>query len=194
LFRHLDRRLVMMRRIVLGLVVIAGVLLWANGSPGTVALGKELGVAARTAASVAPSVSQTGGDNGDTIVYITKTGKKYHTAGCSSLSKSKIPIKLADAVARGYGACLNCKPPVLTQTGSASTSAAPPDTSQARSAQKPSAGNGDTIVYITKTGKKYHTAGCRSLSKSKIAIKLADAVARGYGVCSICKPPALTQK
>ena len=25
-------------------------------------------------------------------VYITKTGKKYHRAGCRSLSKSKIPV------------------------------------------------------------------------------------------------------
>jgi len=28
--------------------------------------------------------------SGDRIVYITKTGKKYHRDGCSSLSRSKI--------------------------------------------------------------------------------------------------------
>ena len=43
-------------------------------------------------------------------VYITKTGKKYHKDGCSSLSKSKIPISLSDAKARGYGACSKCNP------------------------------------------------------------------------------------
>ncbi len=48
---------------------------------------------------------------GDIIVYITKTGKKYHLADCSSLSKSKIPIKLSEAKARGYTPCLRCKPP-----------------------------------------------------------------------------------
>ena len=52
-------------------------------------------------------------DNGDVIVYATKTGKKYHREGCSSLSKSKIPMKLRDAVAAGLGPCKNCKPPVL---------------------------------------------------------------------------------
>jgi hypothetical protein len=44
-------------------------------------------------------------------------------------------------------------------------------------------------VYITKTGAKYHTDGCRYLSKSKIAIDLNDAINQGYGACSVCKPP-----
>lgn len=44
-------------------------------------------------------------------VYITKTGAKYHLAGCSSLAKSQIPISLSDAKDGGYGPCKNCKPP-----------------------------------------------------------------------------------
>lgn len=44
-------------------------------------------------------------------VYITKTGEKYHLAGCQSLSKSQIPISLSDAKSRGYTACENCDPP-----------------------------------------------------------------------------------
>jgi hypothetical protein len=47
----------------------------------------------------------------------------------------------------------------------------------------------EQTVYITKTGKKYHTATCRYLSKSKIPISLKDAKANGYTACSICKPP-----
>lgn len=47
----------------------------------------------------------------DTIVYITKTGKKYHTSGCSSLRKSKIPITLAEAKAKGHTPCSKCHPP-----------------------------------------------------------------------------------
>ena len=31
---------------------------------------------------------------GSTTVYITKTGTKYHQAGCSSLSRSAIPMRL----------------------------------------------------------------------------------------------------
>jgi len=42
-------------------------------------------------------------------VYVTRTGEKYHRGSCRYLSKSKIPIDLADAKAR-YGACSVCKP------------------------------------------------------------------------------------
>jgi hypothetical protein len=48
----------------------------------------------------------------------------------------------------------------------------------------------DTTVYVTKTGAKYHKAGCRSLSRSQIPMTLADASKR-YAPCSICKPPIL---
>jgi micrococcal nuclease len=44
------------------------------------------------------------------------------------------------------------------------------------------------IVYITNTGKKYHRAGCRYLSKSSIPITRQEAIARGYTPCSVCKP------
>ena len=43
-------------------------------------------------------------------VYITRTGKKYHSGGCQHLSKSKIPIDYDDARAQGYGPCGTCKP------------------------------------------------------------------------------------
>ena len=41
-------------------------------------------------------------------VYITNTGEKYHRDGCSYLRKSKIPISLSDAEARGYTPCSRC--------------------------------------------------------------------------------------
>lgn len=46
-----------------------------------------------------------------------------------------------------------------------------------------------TTVYITATGNKYHLDGCSYLSDSKIAISLVDACKKGYGPCSVCKPP-----
>lgn len=51
--------------------------------------------------------------SGDTIVYVTRTGSKYHRDGCGSLSKSKIPITLKEAVESGYGPCKRCNPPRL---------------------------------------------------------------------------------
>lgn len=46
----------------------------------------------------------------------------------------------------------------------------------------------DSIVYITDTGTKYHRDGCRYLSESKIAIRLSEAIRRGYKPCSMCWP------
>jgi hypothetical protein len=54
----------------------------------------------------------TGKDVSDPTVYITKTGQKYHADGCQYLSQSKIPIKLSEAVAKGYTPCSKCNPPV----------------------------------------------------------------------------------
>lgn len=46
-----------------------------------------------------------------TTVYITRTGKKYHRGSCSYLRKSKTPISLEDARAKGYTPCRRCNPP-----------------------------------------------------------------------------------
>jgi hypothetical protein len=41
-------------------------------------------------------------------------------------------------------------------------------------------------VYITRTGRKYHKAGCRYLRYSAIPVKRKDAIANGYTPCSVC--------
>lgn len=46
-----------------------------------------------------------------------------------------------------------------------------------------------TTVHVTRSGKKYHSAGCRSLENSDIPISLADAKAKGLTACSTCSPP-----
>jgi endonuclease YncB( thermonuclease family) len=52
----------------------------------------------------------------DQIVYVTRTGTKYHRAGCRSLARSQIPIALKNV--GSYGACGICRPPVLSDTTS----------------------------------------------------------------------------
>jgi competence protein ComEC len=47
----------------------------------------------------------------------------------------------------------------------------------------------DITVYITKSGTKYHSGGCRYLSKSQKPISLSDAKNGGYTPCSRCNPP-----
>lgn len=44
------------------------------------------------------------------VVYVTKSGKKYHKDGCDSLSKSKIEINKEDAEKKGYEPCKKCNP------------------------------------------------------------------------------------
>ena len=44
-------------------------------------------------------------------VYVTRTGKRYHRDGCRYL-RSRIPISLKDAQAKGYTPCKVCHPPV----------------------------------------------------------------------------------
>ena len=79
----------------------------AAGAAGTAA-----GVAADTGnSSDADAAASDADDNGQMIVYITNTGKKYHLDGCSSLSKSKIAITLDEAKAEGYTPCSKCNPP-----------------------------------------------------------------------------------
>jgi len=43
-------------------------------------------------------------------VYITRTGSKYHRAGCGYLHSSCIPISKAEAIRRGYTPCSRCNP------------------------------------------------------------------------------------
>lgn len=47
----------------------------------------------------------------------------------------------------------------------------------------------EPTVYITDTGDKYHSLGCRYLSRSSIPLSLSEAKARGYTPCSVCRPP-----
>ncbi len=53
----------------------------------------------------------------------------------------------------------------------------------------PDMGHQDVTVYITKSGTKYHRAGCRYLSKSSMPVSLETLDTEKYSPCSICKPP-----
>ena len=45
-----------------------------------------------------------------------------------------------------------------------------------------------TVVYVTPSGKKYHTATCRYVQKTKQAIGRRRAGEDGYDPCTVCKP------
>jgi len=51
------------------------------------------------------------GAQSDPLVYITKTGSKYHRAECPHLRHGSIPIPLSEAKIRGLEPCAHCQPP-----------------------------------------------------------------------------------
>lgn len=48
---------------------------------------------------------------GDVVVYVTKTGNKYHRIDCSYLNDPVYYITLSQAQKDGYTACSRCDPP-----------------------------------------------------------------------------------
>lgn len=104
--------------------------------------------------------------NGSVITWNVDT-KEVHTA--QNLSASTIEITPT----------IN-----LTSTPKPTPTVEPTSTPEPTPTQKVS-----ITVHITKTGEKYHAAGCQYLRKSDISISLDDAKLRGYTACSKCHPP-----
>ena len=48
-------------------------------------------------------------DKTEQVVYVTKTGSKYHSSSCGYLHSSKIKTTLKSAKNNGYTACSKCK-------------------------------------------------------------------------------------
>lgn len=81
------------------------------------------------------------------------------------------------------------------------TEAGPSTKAPAPQAKQAKAGDVEaTTVYITRTGKKYHLESCGVFpgnpnpdklfqAKSKLAVSLKDAKARGLKPCASCRPP-----
>jgi hypothetical protein len=81
-------------------------LLLAAWTPDTAASG---GVVLRGAANVSLlSPDELFAYTDEAIVYVARTGKKYHEAGCSHLTKSSIPVTLEQAQLEGKQPCSRC--------------------------------------------------------------------------------------
>lgn len=46
----------------------------------------------------------------------------------------------------------------------------------------------DKTVYITDSGKKYHSKNCSNAKTGKKGINLDEAKKQGYTACGVCKP------
>jgi len=94
----------MVKRVLILITVC--LLLLAVWAPNTAASG---GVVLRGAANISLlSPNELPAYTDEAIVYVTRTGKKYHEAGCSHLSKSSIPVTLEQAVLEGREPCSRC--------------------------------------------------------------------------------------
>jgi len=74
----------------------------------------------------------------------------------------------------------------VTSSGSSTSNSAVTD--QQASDQNNSS-NEAVTVHITKTGKKYHRAGCRYLKDSDSEVTLDEAKSLGLSPCGVCNPP-----
>ena len=90
------------------------------------------------AAAILPVIASS--DNGDTLVYVTDTGKKYHREFCGYL-RSKHEITLREAAERGYQPCSRCSPPVFNGTIIRETES--PSKSSSKSSSEISSKNAD---------------------------------------------------
>jgi hypothetical protein len=44
----------------------------------------------------------------------------------------------------------------------------------------------ECVVYVTRTGTRYHVDGCRYLRQSRIPMAKRDAIRAGYTACRVC--------
>lgn len=115
---------------------------------------------------------------GSTVVYITKTGKCYHSGNCSSLSKSKIETTVDNAVKKGLRPCSKCNPPQVSKDSSSSTD---------DSISKSNSTTG-SLVWQSATGSCYHSKNnCGNMNPQKATqITEAEAKQKGLSKCSKC--------
>ena len=93
----------------------------------------------------------------DVTVYVTRTGSKYHAAGCRYLSKSKIPMTLSEASER-YSPCSVCNPPLLSAGSLKRDKITPQDNSSLNHSNENAVGVTPTgkTIYEGPRGGKYH--------------------------------------
>jgi micrococcal nuclease len=84
--------------------------------------GRGLWGAPADAAVVPAATDAKDSANPEQVVYVTRTGTKYHRDGCSFLARSKIPVAIKDV--GSHEPCSVCKPSTLRNAGPASAAVA----------------------------------------------------------------------
>lgn len=117
--------------------------------------------------------------SGACAVEVDDSSVDYNTPGTYTVTYTTHDEN-ANTVTDSAEVTVNAKPQQRSASSS-SSSAKSSGTSAARSTSESS-----QTVYITRTGSKYHRAGCQYLRQSQIPISLNDAISSGYSPCSRC--------
>lgn len=81
---------------------------WIHGSNGVYTVHENSGGEAPEEGEETESVEESYKKLQQSTVYVTKYGIKYHKSSCRYLAKSKIPLKIEDALKKGYEPCKKC--------------------------------------------------------------------------------------
>lgn len=100
------------------------------------------------------------------------------------LSHAAPKAKIATAPAKSQAA--TAAPAAAPANGTGAPAAAP-----ATTPATPGEADASTIVYLGKSGSRYHLKGCRYLKGAGKEITVGDAMKKGYAPCNVCKAPRL---
>lgn len=167
-----------------GLMMIAGLYGQSLDSPTVARLpdGREIlvnpdgtweFVAQRQAAMGSPAAEQPSQAD---LVYVTRTGTKYHRANCRHVARSKIGMPLKEALGR-YGPCSVCKPPTAVRSGAASPVASTPV--PAVSSTKPLS----SAPAVTRSTPKTSSGGGQCRATTKKGVRCSRAAKPGSAYC-----------
>lgn len=95
----------------------------------------------------------------------------------------------ADSTNNGAGAGNTGTGSGAAVAGSGSSTSNSAAVTDQQTADQNNSANEAVTVHITKTGKKYHRAGCRYLKDSDSEVTLDEAKSLGLSPCGVCNPP-----
>lgn len=130
------------------------------------------------------------------LVYIDKENidSKYHSVTCSCIQPNRYTtMPVETAFAQGYRKCPICSAPLsdFERQEKEREFKEIVKSSSNQSLNNMQTNSDNRTVYITKTGVKYHKAGCDTMKSTPYKITVSQADSRGYAPCKVCNPYGL---
>ena len=139
-------------------------------------------------------------------VWITASGTKYHLNSSCSNMKSPSNVTIEEAEQKGYTACKKCAGGTGTTSSTPKVTATPTPTKKPTATPAPTAApvveapapvvqeqvaapapaQNEAMVWISGSGKKYHSNASCSNMKNPSQVSKSDAIASGRDACKKC--------